>query len=486
MTNTMDPAAQLAANPSSATLPQQLTLEVGPMAHGGHCVARHEGKVVFVRHAIPGEQVVARLTNEGPAGRFWWADTIKVLRASEFRRVHQWKLADSLRAYASGRQPINDAPWGHIILEYQRRLKALSFRDTMARLGQLNAENVDITVQGLDNDEPTGQQWRTRNTFAVTSGRLSMHTTSPAETVPVRNIALAVPRLDKLQLWNLHFTGATRLDVVTPGSTHEALLVITPEAQIAQSPELLEQHVDIWREQIARLPKHVSAIVAMPRDSHGQTEVVVVQGRTWVQEHVTSAQFGTRTFQVSAAGFWHPHRDGAVTLVEAVMRAANVQSDEVIADVFAGTGLFSRYLGEAVGPNGTVLSVETDPIASRDAYQNLHDLPQVTVLNGKPHRVMANWLLTPEAEISEGGLKNQPIDTVVVGTPRASAGRVAIDRLDQLNPSKIVYVASDSTSLARDTRRLLQRGWGLDSIDAYDLAPETHHVDSVSVFTRRA
>lgn len=486
MTNTMDPAAHLAASASPTALPQQLTLEVGLMAHGGHCVANHEGKVVFVRHAIPGEQVVARLTEEGPDGRFWWADTIKVLRASEFRRVHQWKLADSLRAYTSSRQPVNDAPWGHIILEYQRRLKALSFRDTMARLGQLNAEDIDIIVQGLENDEPTGQQWRTRNTFAITAGRLSLPVTSHPETLPVRNIPLAVPQLDKLHLWNLNFSGATRLDVVTPGSTHEALLILTPETQIAQSPELLEQHVDIWREQIARLPKHVSAIVVMPRQSNEQAEVVVLQGRTWVQEQVVSQQFGTRTFQISAAGFWHPHRDGPVTLVEAVMRAANVQPGELIADLYAGTGLFSRYLGEAVGQNGTVLSVEADPIASRDAHQNLQDLPQVTVFNGKPHRVMANWLLTPEAQIDEGGLNGQALDTVIVGAPTESAGRITIDRLDQLDPQKIVYVAPDSASLARDTRRLLQRGWSLDSIDAYDLAPETHRVDSVSVFTRRA
>ena len=86
-----------------------IEVEVGAMAHGGHCVARHEGRVVFVRHAVPGEKVRVALTEAEEGARFWRGDVVEVLRPSEFRRIHQWKLADMLRAYASGRPPVGGA-----------------------------------------------------------------------------------------------------------------------------------------------------------------------------------------------------------------------------------------------------------------------------------------------------------------------------------------------------------------------------------------
>lgn len=487
MTYTMDPAAQpdLAATSLSTRPPAQVTVEVGPMAHGGHCVARHEGQLVFVRHAIPGEVVVAQLTEPGPAGRFWWADTVKVLEASEFRRVHQWKLADSLRAYPAGRRPINAAPLGHIVLEYQRRLKALAFRDTMIQLGQQTAEDVEISVQGIECDEPAGLQWRTRNTFAVTDGRLSMQVNRSVDTVAVRNIPLAVPQLDKLQLWGLDFSGATRVEVVTPAHSHEALIVITPDPQVATSPELLEPYVESWRREVAKLPAHVSAMVTVSPKLAQQPEIELLRGRPWVQEEVNSQQWGNRTFRVSGAAFWQTHRDGPVTLLDSVMQAADVQPDQVVIDLHAGPGLFSRYLGETVGTSGAVLSVDADPIASHDAQHNLQDLPQVTVMNGKVKRVMASWLLNPEAKFTDGGLEDRPVDTVILNPPRAGAGRATISRLHQVDPDKIVYVSTNPTSFARDTSRLSKHGWVMASVTAYDLAPETHHMTSISVFTRR-
>lgn len=117
-----------------------IEVEVGAMAHGGHCVARHEGRVVFVRHAVPGEKVRVTLTEAEEGARFWRGDVVEVLRPSEFRRIHQWKLADMLRAHASGRPPVGGAEFGHIVVPHQRRLKAQVFRDTVHRIADLAVE----------------------------------------------------------------------------------------------------------------------------------------------------------------------------------------------------------------------------------------------------------------------------------------------------------------------------------------------------------
>src|SRR5690625_4494079 len=164
-------AAHLAAHDKDAG--QILTLEVGAMAHGGHCVARYDGRVVFVRHAIPGEIVNAAVTAGGEDARFWRADTVSVVRPSEFRRSHQWKLADSIRAHASGRFPVGGADFGHLALEHQRRRKAHVFRDTLTGIGELN---VAAPLVGIAQDEPNVLHWRTRHAFALPAkGRFAMN-----------------------------------------------------------------------------------------------------------------------------------------------------------------------------------------------------------------------------------------------------------------------------------------------------------------------
>ncbi|HJF15658.1 MAG TPA: class I SAM-dependent RNA methyltransferase [Enteractinococcus helveticum] len=471
-------AAHLAAHDKDAG--QILTLEVGAMAHGGHCVARHDGRVVFVRHAIPGEIVNAAVTSGGEDARFWRADTVSVVRPSEFRRSHQWKLADSIRAHASGRFPVGGAEFGHITLEHQRRLKAQVFRDTMTRIGKLN---VEAAVVGIAEDEPTGLHWRTRNAFSVTStGRLAMNVHRSATVVPVRNIPLGVRQLDALQLWDIDFTGAARVEVATPAHGEEVLVVIFPLEAVASNKKQLEQHIAQWRKRMIHLPAKVSVVVGLRSEQFGPLEMVRLRGRTWLTEVVETEEFGSHTFRVSGDGFWQVHRDAPSTLVEAVIHALDPQPGQVIADLYAGAGLFSKFLADSVGNSGVVLSVEASPGASRDARKNLHDQKQAYVINGLTDRIIGSWLQRPQAPVANGGLDGRRVNAVVLDPPRAGAGRATITRIHQLAAEKIVYVSCDPASFARDTKWLVEHGWEIEDSTIYDLFPDTYHMETVTTF----
>ena len=111
------------AVPSDVTAPadqastaELIELEIGPVAHGGHCVARHEGRVVFVRHTLPGERVLARLTDSGDTSKFWRADAVEILQASPDRVRSAWKQA--------GPDGVGGGELAHVSLEAQRRWKA--------------------------------------------------------------------------------------------------------------------------------------------------------------------------------------------------------------------------------------------------------------------------------------------------------------------------------------------------------------------------
>src|SRR5215217_5423269 len=131
----------------------EFEVTVGPVAHGGHCVARHEGRVVFVRHSLPGERVLVRVTEDRHPG-FCRADAVEVLEASPARVERPCPY--------SGPGKCGGCDWQHVDPAEQRRLKAAVVREQLARLAHL--EDVDVTVEEL----PGGPlRWRSRARFAV-------------------------------------------------------------------------------------------------------------------------------------------------------------------------------------------------------------------------------------------------------------------------------------------------------------------------------
>ncbi|MDO5635032.1 MAG: class I SAM-dependent RNA methyltransferase [Micrococcus sp.] len=466
-------------------LDRSIEVDVGPVAHGGHCVARHEGRVIFVRHAIPGERVRVALTESEPGARFWRGDAVEILQASEFRRIHQWKLADMLRAHASVRLPVGGAEFGHIVVPHQRRLKAQVYRDTVSRIAGVT---LDPAVEMAGEDEPTGQRWRTRNAFAVTpAGHIAMHAHRSSSLVPVRNMPLGVPALDALTLWDADFTGAERVDVATPADGSRPLVLVTPTPQTRQDEAKLARLRKRIKRHLTSLDAEVSAGLLFPGASPIEpSSIEKLSGRKWVEETVVSERGGTRTYRVSGDGFWQVHKDAPATLVDAVLAEADPQSGQVIADLYAGAGLFSAYLADAVGTEGAVLSVEAAPGASRDALRNLHALPQTHVLNGTADKVLGSWLTSREAGVDAGGLDGRTLDTVVLDPPRAGAGRKAIERIVALEPAKVVYVSCDPASFARDLGWLLHGGYTVAHARVIDLYPDTHHLESVTTLVRSA
>ena len=173
-------------NGGQGTPGTELTVDVGPVAHGGHFVARHAGRVIFVRHGIPGEKVRIRLTDSGDSSRFWRADVVEVLEASPDRVQHFWKPADSLTAWQHGNPPVGGAELGHISLQRQRALKAEVLSEQLKRLAGLD---LAVEVEGVGANDDGGLGWRTRASFAVTSkGRLGMHAHRSDVVVPIREM----------------------------------------------------------------------------------------------------------------------------------------------------------------------------------------------------------------------------------------------------------------------------------------------------------
>ena len=387
-----------------------LELEVSAPAHGGSCVARHDGQVIFVRHALPGERVRAVVTER--TKNYLRADAVEVLRASAHRIEPACPVA---RPGGCG-----GCDWQHARLDYQRQLKAAVVAEQLHRLGGIDRH---VEVEPLPGD---GLGWRTRVRFAVDdAGRAGFRKSRSHEVVPVTHCPIAHPLVEAAGVESKQWNRASEVEVAASASSGNWLVRIT-------------------RRRDGQLSTHAG-------------------------DHLLEQVRG-RVFRVSAGGFWQVHPAAPEVLTEAVLAGLQVRPGERALDLYSGAGLFAAALAEAVGPTGSVRAVESSRIAADDAAYNLRDLPQVRVRGAGVAQALARM--------------RRPIDVAVLDPPRAGAGAAVVREISRLAPRAIAYVACDPASLARDLASFATRGYRLDSLRAFDMFPQTHHVECVAVLAR--
>ena len=521
---------------------QTLTVTCEAPAHGGAFVARTEQGVIFVRHGIVGEQAEVRITAIGPKRRFYFADVISVPVPSLARRPHPWIQADALateeeRAAATGvPELLGGMEYGHINLDEQRRYKTDIVRTQINRLGGLPLESpllTNLMVEELplrDNNE--GLSWRTRVRYTVTkvrtqpsdqqnsnepgsqknSGkkspavtwRVGMHPYRASQPVPVVDFPLAAPELRNLELEKLNLRGVREVEA-TVSSRGRVLLqfIVDPRFSIEEVAKDIEQQAsDAWgllaKRKISLFFTPQSTSNGKPKrrrpgSSHSpyrrvpEGDQLLGAGLRSVTEEVT---FGSRRFsyQVSAGGFWQIHRAAPSTMVGTMLTMLRPQEGECTLDLYAGAGLFTAALADAVGSTGTVVSIEGSPVTHKDARSNFAPDGCSRTENSANTRIevirgdVARHLVDLKTALEFGEIP--AIDAVVLDPSREGANRTTLERLDALDPKRILYVACDPASLGRDTGILRELGWDMVQLRAFDMYPNTHHVESVALFER--
>ena len=512
---------------------QTLTVTCEAPAHGGAFVARTEQGVIFVRHGIVGEQAEVRITAIGPKRRFYFADVISVPVPSLARRAHPWIQADALateeeRAAATGvPELLGGMEYGHINLDEQRRYKTDIVRTQINRLGGLPLESpllTNLMVEELplrDNNE--GLSWRSRVRYNVTkvrahnseeqnggkkspavTWRVGMHPYRASQPVPVVDFPLAATELRNLQLEQLNLRGVREVEA-TVSSRGRVLLqfIVDPRFSVEEVAKDIEQQAsDAW----GLLAKRKISLFFTPQStSNGKPkrrrpgsahspyrrvpegDQLLGAGLRSVTEEVT---FGSRRFsyQVSAGGFWQIHRAAPSTMVGTMLTMLRPQEGECTLDLYAGAGLFTAALADAVGATGTVVSIEGSPVTHKDARSNFAPDGCSRTENSADTRVevirgdVARHLVDLKTALEFGEIP--AIDAVVLDPSREGANRTTLERLDALDPKRILYVACDPASLGRDTGILRELGWDMVQLRAFDMYPNTHHVETVALFER--
>jgi tRNA/tmRNA/rRNA uracil-C5-methylase (TrmA/RlmC/RlmD family) len=312
-------------------LTTNLTLTVGPAANGGSCIARHDGRVVFVRYALPGEQVLARVTQE--RGSHWHAEVIEVIDPSPDR-------IESLCPIAG----VDGA--GCCDLAFAKPDAALRIKgDVVAnQLGRLGGFEWAGEAEAVGSVGPTG--WRNRVRLDTSAdGHAGFHRYHSADLVT--ELACA-----QVPLGMLDDLGGSRWP---PGAELHVALDDSGQRHVVQSG---------------------------PRAGR-TSQTQVVEGSYEAVQRV-----GAREWRVPVTAFWQAHRDAARVYSGLIAGWADAGPGMTAWDLYGGAGVFAAVLAEAVGESGRVVTVDTSRGSSRAARAALADLRQVSVVTESVRRAL--------------------------------------------------------------------------------------------------
>ena len=401
-------------------------------AAGGRMIARHEGAIVFVAGAIPGEVVDAEI--------------------EKIQRGTAWAIARDILERSPDR--IDGAPDGacggsvlaHINYERQRALKSEIIVDAFRRLGRITLDRP-IAVIGSPVDG-----YRMRARLHVRGGRIGFFregTHSLCEPGPTRQL-----RADTIAALSALERSLSALERPT-----------VSEIELSENVEATERALhfelapDADPSRLATLTKvdGLTGVTCAPLD-HPRT--MDLWGSPFVADRV-----GGATLTRHARSFFQGNRYLLAPLVDYVIGA--IEDRPGVLDLYAGVGLFS--VSAAVAGRGPVIAVEGDRFSADDLRRNA-DGRDITVRVGAV----------------EGFLERAPagVSSVIVDPPRTGMSKEAIAGVIRLKAARLVYVSCDIATLARDARVLLDAGYRIVGAQAFDLFPNTAHVETVIAFAR--
>jgi len=511
-----------------------LTLDIGPVAHGGHCVARigsgpNAGRVVFVRHALPGEKVRARITEHG---KVWRADALEVLEnLSPYRVPSAWPEA--------GPGGVGGGELSHVSPEGQRRWKAAVIAEQITRLAKIDISRISPTLaidpktfelteldsqRGLrDPATPVGAAAPTSaqddgggvGAGAPTSAQDDGGGVGAGAPTSAQDDGGEVCGALGVESLSGGATGTrTRVELVTneqgqAGMTkHRSGEIIPLKSMPLATPELGEflENKGVWR---GGWPANARLTAVVPAGSKAADGILLVnQDRnstpapmdTKFIKEIVQLDDKSYEYQVAADGFWQVHEKAPAWLIENVLKAANLKSGQKVLDLYAGSGLFTVPLAEAVGTAGQVIAIEGDKKAAENAKTNTAQFSQVEVIQADVRKALAkpstrttannsaskNRKATPATNLgaNQNSINTEKTDVVILDPPRVGAGQQVVTQIAARNPERVVYVACDPAALARDIAYFQAANYHLTDLKAADLFPNTHHVECVAVLTR--
>ena len=410
-------------------------------AAGGRMIARHDGQILLVAGAIPGERVSVRV--ERVEKRLAFGSAVRILAPSADRRD-------------AGSDPLcGGCVYAHIAYSRQVALKAEIVADAFTRIGRIPIQSPIPVAASPESG------YRMRARLHVRKDAVGFYRENTHEMCDARQTHQLLPESIAAIDVALAALGDVRADV---GSLELSENMAGDERAF---------HLDIATDARALEPALTRAVIAARLTgctARGRVGPLVRAGDPAVADPLSALTHGRAVsgqLRRQPASFFQGNRFLLPELVVAVLEATAASGS--VLDLYAGVGLFSVALA-ATGRDG-ITAVEGDRASAADLNENA--TPYASAIRAIAGRV--------EDHVAR---RREIADTVIVDPPRSGISREAMEVIARHGARRLIYVSCDPPTMARDARRLLDAGYHLESLRGFDLFPNTPHVETLGVFDR--
>ena len=445
-----------------------LKVDVTDVALGGKAIARHEGRVVFVDRGVPGDRVQARVT--------------RVHRRYAEARLESIEAASELRVPA----PCPHVPrcggcrFQDLAYDTQCALKERHVREALAHLGRL----ADVPVRAI-RPAPDLFHYRNKMEFSFSPAAdgapiLGLHERGGFDRIfAIETCLLPSPLTVEIVRLTQRFAAERGWRAYHPGR-HAGVVRFLTVRHLPHTDECAVHliaasdaipAVGEWAEAVAALSPAVRSVTLGVNDRRANvatsdTERVLHGGATIV-ERIDGLEF-----EVSANAFLQTNSRQAETLYALALEAARLGSDDIVLDLYCGTGtltlLAARSAAEAWGVESVPDAVAR---AGRNAQRNR--VANVRFVEGEARPVLREWARGER-------LGPARADVVLVDPPRAGLHPRVVARIAELSPRRVVYVSCNPATLARDLQDFAARGFRTLEVTPVDMFPHTPHIECVA------
>ena len=409
-----------------------VALAIDKPAAGGRMIARVEGQVVLVAGTIPGERVTARI--ERVSKSVAYAQTIAVDDPSPDRRP------------TTTDPECGGALYSHIAYARQLAVKRDVIVDAFTRIGRVTLPSPPVVRPSREDG------YRMRARLHVRGRRIGFFREATHDLCDVRPTQQLLPATCDV---------VERLTATLRSLGVDAVRDVELSENVDGSERAIALDAD------APIDARVVERLAATEGVTGLVSRAGVHGRPQVTDRIDLGG-PVLALQRHVLAFFQGNR---YLLRDLVAHVVSQLHDGAAIDLYAGVGLFAVAAAAARGV--IVTAVEGDRYAAADLDANAAGVRGVIAVHQSVETFVRRVRLEPERP-----------GTVIVDPPRTGMSRDALDGAIAIGAPRVVYVSCDVATLARDARRLVDAGYAVTRVDAFDLFPNTPHVETIVVFDR--
>ena len=450
-----------------------VTVRIEDMGTGGEGIGKVDGCALFIKDAIIGDLVEAKVMKMKK--NYGYARLMNILAPSPARQNARCK-----EARRCGGCQIQE-------MDYRQQLafKKDKVENNLLRLGAVPKEVLDAAMEGIIGmDEPfryrnkaqypIGRDREGHLTAGFYAGRTHQIIPLPdmdcalgaEENQPILQEILAFMEECHVQPYDEEtHAGLVRHVLIRKGFATGELMVC-----LVINGDTLP-HSDVLAERLSPIQGMTSITCSVNKE---KTNVIMGKDiqTIWGQDYITD-YIGDVKFHISPLSFYQVNPVQTERLYGTALEFAGLTGEETVWDLYCGIGTISLFLARRAG---RVCGVEIVPQAIRDAKNNaaINDISNARFYVGKAEEVL------PGMYEKEG----VQADVIVVDPPRKGCEQVVLETMVKMQPERIVYVSCDPATLARDVKYLRENGYELDRVKAVDMFPHTVHVETVVLLSK--